>query len=645
VADIFLSYSNTDRPWVARFAETLAARGLSVFWDRRIPVGKQYDQVIQRELDAAGCIIVLWSKSSISSNWVKEEAEEGVRRGVLCPVLIEEVRVPLGLRRFQTARLIDWQPGAPHPEFDQLMQDVALTVARKSSSSMNSVDGQLLIGKRVQNYQVVSLLGSGGMGSVYQAVHPVLGRQVAIKILRREYAQDPQVVDRFINEAKAANAIRHAGIVDVIDVGTLSDGLPYLVMELLAGETVRERLSRGLLPVADAVEIARQTAGALAAGHDAGIVHRDVKPENLFLVAGEGASPRVKVLDFGIAKLTSTGLGAEPNWTKTGAIMGTPPYMSPEQCRGAGDIDRRTDIYALGIILFEMLTGRQPFRAEGFGDLMMLHMNAPPPAPRGLNPTIPFEIEAAVLKALAKRPEDRFQRMQDLARALGGEPAAEGADAPAQAGGATAGIGAQVLGRTEVMADAALGAAAAGGTEVLAPPPPAWTTPTTMTDAASEIRRSPEVAAFSRSRTRRLSMAAAGLLGIAGIVWLGYRLWPAPTPTAALTKGDAVKPPPPKPPDPPPPPRRYSIAVSVQPTKAFIDLDGARVGTGVFAREMAADGTTHKLRFHHKGYADKVIEFDETTRLPESVALKPTMPKPKPPPPDPSIGPFDTGPL
>jgi eukaryotic-like serine/threonine-protein kinase len=631
VADIFLSYSSADRLWIARFAKVLVERGWSVFWDRQIPVGKQFDQVIEHELDAAKCVIVLWSHSSISSNWVKEEAEEGARRGVLCPVLIEDVRVPMGLRRFQTARLIDWQEGVPHPELDQLMQEVANAVARKSKPSMGAVDKQSLIGKQVQNYQVTSLLGEGGMGAVYLGVHAVLGRQVAIKILRREFAEDPRLVDRFINEAKAANAIRHPGIVDVVDVGTLASGLPYLIMEMLAGETLRARLGRGPMPVATAVDIAYQTADALAAAHAVGVVHRDLKPENLFLVSAGPVGDRVKVLDFGIAKLTGSGFAADSAHTKTGAVLGTPAYMSPEQCRGSGDIDHRTDVYALGIILFEMLTGQQPFRAAGFGDLMMLHMTAPPPAPRSLNPAIPARIEAAVLRALAKRPEDRFERMSDLARVLTDGRGAQPNDPPPPH--------ANVVdpGETRIMT---------GGTQVLLRDDAR--TPTTMTGTAAEVRPPPPPAAGSRTRRPLMLAAAAVFVAMAGFILLagGRRAQPPvqpPPPMVALTTRQAgvqtVK-------DqakdagagvvpgvvPVLARETYSITVSAQPPGSAIELDGVRVGTGAFTRRLVADGGSHTLRISRKGYAGKTIVFGETTPPPPSIALDRLKAQPQPDP-------------
>jgi serine/threonine protein kinase len=279
-----------------------------------------------------------------------------------------------------------------------------------------------VIGKHLNNYEVVSLLGEGGMGTVYLALHPIMGRKAAIKVLKPELARDESLVTRFFNEARAANAIRHPNIIDIIDVGMLPDeNVPYMLMEFLEGESLSSRLDRiRPLPVENAVEIALQTASALAAAHSKGIVHRDLKPDNLFLVPDEtvASGERVKVLDFGIAKLRDDMRGSSMK-TRTGAIMGTAAYMSPEQCQGLIErVDQRTDIYALGIILYEMLCGAPPFVSEGFGDIIIMHVMRPPEPPQSKNPAIPDSVAAAMLCALSKEPADRFQSMAEFQAAL-----------------------------------------------------------------------------------------------------------------------------------------------------------------------------------------------------------------------------------
>jgi serine/threonine protein kinase len=277
----------------------------------------------------------------------------------------------------------------------------------------------IVLGARVNNYELVRLIGEGGMGAVYLARHTVIGRMVAIKVMRRELAGDPVLVNRFTNEAKATNAIGHPNIIDILDIGVLPDGVPFLVMEWLDGETVAARIERQKkLPIAEAVEFARQTAIAIGAANARGILHRDLKPENLLLARQPGGGEKVKVLDFGIAKLVDSHIGATVK-TFGGRLVGTPVYMSPEQFRGVPEaVDQRSDVYALGVVLYQMVCGRPPFQAEGVGDLQMMHTNTPPPPPRRDRPDLPPELEAVILRCLAKRPADRFASMGDLAAAL-----------------------------------------------------------------------------------------------------------------------------------------------------------------------------------------------------------------------------------
>jgi hypothetical protein len=253
------------------------------------------------------------------------------------------------------------------------------------------------------------------MGQVYLAVHPSIGRHAAVKVLTPGDAADPQVVSRFITEARAANAIRHPNIVDIYDLGVLKDGTPYIVMEYLEGETLKQVLTRGPLPVDDAIDWGCQTAEALAAAHASDVVHRDLKPDNLFLVADAHRLGRrqVKVLDFGIAKLERQRL-EQVHKTRTGALLGTPLYMSPEQCMSQRDIGASTDIYSLGVILYEMVTGRRPFDGDGVYAIISMHINDPPSPPSALRPEVPRMLEEIILKALAKAPADRQTSMAVL---------------------------------------------------------------------------------------------------------------------------------------------------------------------------------------------------------------------------------------
>jgi eukaryotic-like serine/threonine-protein kinase len=277
-----------------------------------------------------------------------------------------------------------------------------------------------MIGEQFGNYRAVSLLGEGGMGAVYLAEHPGIGRRVAVKVLHKNYIRDESLLTRFLNEARAANAIRHPNIIEILDSGTIADGTPFLVMELLEGESLGTRLRRvGSLAIPTAVEFAYQTASALGAAHKKGIVHRDLKPDNLFVVPDphEPERERIKVLDFGIAKLQQGSAGDSVK-TRTGTLMGTPIYMSPEQCRGTRTVDHRSDIYSLGIIFFEMLCGQPPFVSEGFGELVNMHLNVPAPAPSSQRADISPAIDAVVAKMLAKSPDDRFSDMAEVQAAL-----------------------------------------------------------------------------------------------------------------------------------------------------------------------------------------------------------------------------------
>ena len=278
-----------------------------------------------------------------------------------------------------------------------------------------------LDGQTLGNYRVLEKIGQGGMGAVYLGEHVLIGRKVAIKVLLSEFSGDPDRTRRFFNEARAAAQIRHSGIVDVLDFGTHSDGSAYIVMEHLEGESLAARLKRaGALPEATARRFARQVAGALAAAHARKIVHRDLKPDNLFLVPDENVvgGERVKVLDFGVAKLLVELEGGNAVATRSGAIIGSPAYMSPEQVRGDGTIHERTDVYALGCVLFEMVCGRRPFSASNYHSVLLMHLSDPPPRPRELAPELSPELEQLILRALAKRQEDRPASMEELAATL-----------------------------------------------------------------------------------------------------------------------------------------------------------------------------------------------------------------------------------
>jgi eukaryotic-like serine/threonine-protein kinase len=281
-------------------------------------------------------------------------------------------------------------------------------------------------GTRLGPYEIVALLGAGGMGEVYRARDSRLGRDVAVKVLPASFSTDPDRLARFEQEARAAAALNHPGILAVFDIGS-HDRSPYIVSELLEGDTLRERVSG--LSVRKAIDYAIQIAQALAAAHDKGIVHRDLKPENIF-ITDQG---RAKILDFGLAKLThedssltrisvlptSPGaLGAHPN-TIAGVVLGTVGYMAPEQCRGLA-ADHRSDIFAFGAILYEMLAGQRAFRGDTMADAMTAILKDDPQDLPAAERHIPPALERITERCLEKDPAARFQSTRDLAFALEG---------------------------------------------------------------------------------------------------------------------------------------------------------------------------------------------------------------------------------
>jgi serine/threonine-protein kinase len=273
-----------------------------------------------------------------------------------------------------------------------------------------------------ERYKIVKSIGEGGMGIVYEAIHVVIEKKVALKVLRDDFSKRPEVVERFRQEAKSASRIGHEHIVDISDFGETPRGQSYFVMEYLEGEDLANILAReGTLAPGRAVSILLQCAKALGAAHVKGIVHRDMKPENIFLTARDDQPDFVKIVDFGIAKMSDIETEGAPGrkLTKTGMIFGTPEYMSPEQAAGK-PLDHRVDIYALGVILFECLTGRVPFVGDTFMGILTQHMFEQPPPLRAVNPHVrcPEELEVVINKTLAKDPDARYQTMDELGRGL-----------------------------------------------------------------------------------------------------------------------------------------------------------------------------------------------------------------------------------
>jgi serine/threonine protein kinase len=296
-----------------------------------------------------------------------------------------------------------------------------VTTSQMSASPLNPNDpllGRVLAGK----YLVERRIGEGGMGLVYQGLHRDIDKRVAIKVLRDDLSRRPEVVARFRQEAKSASRIGHENIVDISDFGETTRGASYFVMEFLEGEDLANVLGREVTIGAErACAIVLQCCRALSATHSKGIVHRDIKPENIFLTKRDGVDDFVKIVDFGIAKMSDIETDGAPGrkLTKTGMIFGTPEYMSPEQAAGK-DLDHRVDVYALGIILYECVAGRVPFEGDTFMGVLTQHLFAELPAIRDLNPnaTVGRELELVIRKALAKDPDDRYQDTEELADAV-----------------------------------------------------------------------------------------------------------------------------------------------------------------------------------------------------------------------------------
>lgn len=283
--------------------------------------------------------------------------------------------------------------------------------------AFSGADADLEPGDEVGEYEIVEKIGVGGFGTVYRARQPLIGKEVAIKLLSREYSSNPQMVSRFIEEARAVNQIRHRNIIDIFSFGTHTDKRQYFVMEFLEGMPFDRYLAdRGRLTPEEAIPVLRQIAKALDAAHAAGIAHRDLKPENVFLSFDDDGRPFPKLLDFGIAKLLG-GSRRSGHKTATGQPIGTPYYMSPEQCLGSG-VDHRADIYSFGVMCHEVLAGKLPFYADETMNVLVMQMSKEPPTMSSICPALPPAMDGPVLHMLAKEPGHRPESVQGGLEAL-----------------------------------------------------------------------------------------------------------------------------------------------------------------------------------------------------------------------------------
>ena len=467
-----------------------------------------------------------------------------------------------------------------------------------------------LVGKTIGNYVVRRKLGEGGMGSVYLAEHPSIGKRVALKVLHTEFASQPEIVSRFFNEAKAVNDIQHPNIVDIIDFGTIPPPVPtdpplvYFIMEYIEGASLTDLIRREApLHPERATKIALQIADALSASHGKGIVHRDLKPDNVILVSRGREHDFIKLLDFGIAKLT--GNAASTHRTRTGMVIGTPQYMSPEQCEGRGNIDHRTDVYALGIVLYQMLTGRVPFVGEGFGEVLVQQMATPPLAPSVITPQIPEHVELIVLKALEKRADHRYQRVDDMTLAL---------QDPVQyieGHGGRAGFLASPVLREPAMA---------GSRAAMSTAAPGQVAPTTLGGSAAQLARTRP----ARGRTSVFVGFGVGLMLAFGGIVVGLAMRhggdpedhmaaphsvPEPNPDPRPATKAELKPIPPTPPPPVTTPtvepklsKTVRVTVDSTPSGATMTIDGENRGTTPCLLELDRRDTPVEIKLTLAGY-------------------------------------------
>jgi len=459
-----------------------------------------------------------------------------------------------------------------------------------------SVSTGMTIGK----YELGNKLGQGGFGSVFVARDTSLEREVAIKLLHAEHMASTEVFRRFLQEARSAAKVVHAGIVTVFECGQLPDGVAFIAMELLHGESLTSRLSRrGRLAPAAAVEIARQIASALEAAHQAGIVHRDLKPDNIFLVtdAAMPSGERVKVLDFGIAKLAQP----ETSGVHTHSMMvfGTPRYMSPEQCRSSANIDHRSDIYSLGCILFELVVGRAPFDGE-VGELIAKHQMVAPPTARSERPELPAALDDLIAKMLAKDPAQRPQTMMAVQRALAGEPEVSGIEPtlPPTLGD---------LARYTPVPKSILG------------PAPVAASATTLGNASGQ-RDSAAAKPTSKKPVVIGGVAVAAIAGIA--LWFGLARSGSDTRPAEPPIGAIVAQPPP-----PPPPQPIVVELTSTPAAEVYSADRRLLGTTPFTyRRAPAEG---QLVFFvtAEGYIEQRVEMPADRSDTHAVTLD-AIPKP-----------------
>ena len=471
-----------------------------------------------------------------------------------------------------------------------------MTTVNTGPMAIGANDRDVVPGTEIGEYRVETEIGKGGFGTVYRAVHPLIGKQVAIKVLARRYSADDAIVRRFIDEARAVNQIRHRNIIDIFAFGQLADGRHYYIMELLDGQPLDTYLDeRGALTLDQALPILRAIARALDAAHAKGIAHRDLKPENIFLARDPDGAQFPKLLDFGIAKLMAPDDDVRQK-TGTGVPLGTPYYMSPEQCRGK-NVDPRTDIYSFGVLVYRMLTATYPFTGDDYMDLMIKQINEEPEPPSKRNPSVSSAVDHAVAWMMRKDPSARPKTLATAVAALEGHGLAD--TSPALSGSSSA-IG-------------------------LAMTTPAGTLPPVPRARRWWLIAAPVVVALA---------SGGGYLALRGGA---ERATPSPTATATVSASPSPSPSPSPPPSSPPPPAP-APAPPKHPDHVIVEVKGAPEGTAVVIAGVKKGITPMVqldygdqpviLDFELDGYAPAQARVTPSSDQAVTVTLKKKPPRP-----------------